>query len=584
MLGIQKMTDVRVPTRDGSYLLADVFRPIDEGSHPVVLTATAYGKAFVSGCICSPASLLQKEQAEDAYFEYVPRPGTPPRSPYEVLVTPNSVDWVPHGYVIMRIDGRGSCNTPGTLYPYSVQEGFDNYDAIEWAAGQRWSNGNVGMWGQSFSASIQFNVASLQPPHLKAMMPTSNDPDQYRDIVFQGGLYYRDYRESWFYGNVAARTLRCLDQPFVDIVSIFRTNPFADPRVYGPITVDPDTGRFLPTGQVSADLSRITIPIWSVERQDIWPIHVRGPSEAYLGVASRNKHLSVEAGDEFSRAYEPATVAMHRRFFDRYLRGERREDVDLPPVIVDFRLPNGGWTTRWEEEWPLARTQYLRWYLDATDSARGGTMSRTAPTVERSTRYSADAFLPNGTRLPCSAYGVSFTSEPLAEDTVIGGYIKLGLRVSSTSADMDIFATLRVLDENGTEVHYNSQNSQPSPVSLGFLKVSHRREDPTRSTPYRPWHTHTAADYQPLRAGEIVPVDVEIWPATAVLRRGYRLLLDVQPYDGCYAARGGPNGVYLHGYDASYHQGATNTLYTGGVQPSYLQLPIIPMDLHGEDE
>jgi predicted acyl esterase len=211
-------------------------------------------------------------------------------------------------------------------------------------------------------------------------------------------------------------------------------------------------------------------------------------------------------------------------------------------------------------------------------------MSRTTPAVERRTHYSAEAFLPNGTRLPCSAYGVSFTSEPLAEDTVIGGYIKLGLRVSSTSADMDIFATLRVLDENGTEVHYNSQNSQPSPVSLGFLKVSHRREDPTRSTPYRPWHTHTAADYQPLRAGEIVPVDVEIWPATAVLRRGYRLLLDVQPYDGCYAARGGPNGVYLHGYDASYHQGATNTVYTGGLQPSYLQVPIVPRDSHGEDE
>jgi hypothetical protein len=244
------------------------------------------------------------------------------------------------------------------------------------------AQGGVGLWGQSFSASIQFNVASLQPPHLKAMIPTSNDPDQYRDIVFQGGIYYRDYRESWFYGNVAARTLRCLDQPYVDIISIFRANPFDDPRVYGPIRFDPGTGRFLPIGQVSADLSRITIPMWSVERQDVWPIHVRGPSEAYLGAASRHKRLSIEAGDEFSRAYEPATVAMHMRFFDRYLRGERGEDLDLPPpVIVDFRLPNGGWTTTWEEEWPLARTQYVRWYLDATDPARGGAMSRTAPTV-----------------------------------------------------------------------------------------------------------------------------------------------------------------------------------------------------------
>src|SRR5258705_13966113 len=130
------------------------------------------------------------------------------------------------------------------------------------------------MWGLPYRAATQFNVASLKPPRLKAMIADSNDPDMYRDVVFQGGIYYRDYRESWFFNNVAGKPLRCQDQPFVDIVSIFHANRFADPRVYGPIATDPATGAQLPTGQVTADLSQITIPVWSIERQDIWPIHV----------------------------------------------------------------------------------------------------------------------------------------------------------------------------------------------------------------------------------------------------------------------------------------------------------------------
>ena len=161
---------------------------------------------------------------------------------------PNTVDWVPQGYAMVRIDGRGSCNTPGLLHPYSVQEAEDTYDAIEWAGVQPWSNGNVGMWGISFTAASQLTVASLQPPHLKAIVPHSGDIDQYRDIVYQGGLYYKDYRENWFNERVAGPAMRCQDQPFTNIIDIFHKNRFADPKVYGPYTKDPSTGQQLPIG------------------------------------------------------------------------------------------------------------------------------------------------------------------------------------------------------------------------------------------------------------------------------------------------------------------------------------------------
>ena len=164
----------------------------------------------------------------------------------------------------------------------------------------------------------------------------------------------------------------------------------------------------------------------------------------------------------------------------------------------------------------------------------------------------------------------------MAQDTTIAGYMKMGLWVSSTSTDMDIYATVRVLDEKGQEVFYNSFNSQKSPVSVGFLKASHRKQDPERATSYRPFMTHLASDYQPLVPGEKTQLEVEIWPATAVLKAGYRLLLNIQPYDGCFAAAGGPNGVYLHEYDATYHAGASNSIYTGGSEPSYLQIAVVP--------
>ena len=251
--------------------------------------------------------------------------------------------------------------------------------------------------------------------------------------------------------------------------------------------------------------------------------------------------------------------------------------MDQPPVTLDVRLPNGGWATRFENEWPLARTQYVKYYLDAINPEGTGIMSLTPSGEERKTTYSADVYRgAGGSRLGCSEYGVSFVTDPLTEDVEIAGYMKLGMWVSSTSTDMDIFATLRVTDENNKEVFYNSLNSQPSPIMVGFLKVSHRKVDPGRSTVYRPHHTHLKTDYQPLNPNEKVQVEVEIWPATAVIKKGHRIWLTIQPHDSCFAAWGGPNGAYLHAYDESYHKDAWNTIYTGGTEPSYLQLPVIP--------
>ncbi len=82
--------------------------------------------------------------------------------------------------------------------------------------------------------------------------------------------------------------------------------------------------------------------------------------------------------------------------------------------------------------------------------------------------------------------------------------------------------------------------------------------------------THLEADYQPLRDGEVVYVEVGLNPSSAVIRLGCRLSVDIQPYS--------PAGIPSRAYDESYHTGATNTIYTGPNHPSYVQLPIVPQN------
>jgi hypothetical protein len=101
-----------------------------------------------------------------------------------------------------------------------------------------------------------------------------------------------------------------------------------------------------------------------------------------------------------------------------------------------------------------------------------------------------------------------------------------------------------------------------------MLKVSHRKVDPARSTDYWPVHTHAEADYAPLQPGEIVGIEFGLNPSSALIRKGCRLRVDVQPYT--------PSGVPVRAYDASYHIGATNTVFTGPDHPSYVQLPLVP--------
>ena len=197
--------DVAVPADDGTILRADIFRPDDQKPAPAIMTLGPYGK----GVRYSDGYAPQWEWLMEAHPDVLPGSS-------KEFMTWETVDpetWVPWGYVCIRVDSRGAGRSPGRLDIRSPREVKDYYDAIEWAAKQPWCTGKVGLNGISYYAINQWLVASLQPPHLAAMIPWEGAADAYRDWTRHGGIASNGFLEAWYprqvvsvqHGNPAGR-------------------------------------------------------------------------------------------------------------------------------------------------------------------------------------------------------------------------------------------------------------------------------------------------------------------------------------------------------------------------------------------
>jgi predicted acyl esterase len=475
------------------------------------------------------------------------------------------------------VDARGVCKSPGRQAPLGRQEAEDYYDAIEWAATQPWSNGNVGLWGMSYYAMSQHNVASLRPPHLKAMIAMGTDADSYNEYLYGGGLFSEGFW-TWWWKALSGNNWCGDERRETNWMASVKAHPFNDPELYGPHA----------SAFMTPELENATAAVWIVGPQSGAVLHQLGSSETFINSTGAEDRRFDFVDAWFPYCYRLSTVAEHMRYFDYWLKGVDNGVRDEPPVRVQVRTGNGAFYELCESKWPIERTEYVRLYLDATASTwqAGETgrevlrLSYALSDEERSATY--DAHLDLGLAVlapigrvggtPRSATGISFVSDALAEDLVLVGYMKAGLWVSSTSIDMDVHVALRVIDEQDREIRYETvvlpmDPHHIHPVGCGSLKVSHRKLDGSRSTAYWPVHTHTESDYAPLQQAEVVAIELGLNPSSALVRKGCRLRLDVQPIS--------PAGLPARAYDESYHIDATNTIYTGPNHPSYVQLPLL---------
>lgn len=542
--------DVEIPLRDGVCLKADVFRPKGSGRFPALINIGAY----------------QKDKL------WVPPPDLEEKpNPYMNWETVNPLWWVPRGYAAVRVDTRGSGKSPGETNPFSLQEALDFHDAIEWSAKQSWCNGRVGTIGISYFAMTQWLVANLKPPSLKAMIPWEGAADMYRDFAYHGGIFCLGFVGNWINNHMAHHLLGRRNQASPDA--------FSKHWLWHYLRNSLDTDHYY--GR-QARWNEITVPFYSAGNWSGMGLHLRGNTEAFMRGRSRHKKLRIHAGTHYHPFYAEEARQDQLRFFDHWLKGSDTGIMDEPPVKLLIRT-GGGRNYRWrtENEWPLARTKWTKFYLQPARRKRAGEpaegiLTTSAPKVRGSVSYSASGMTKAGvasaswtsTALAGSLprLGVSFETEPLREELEVTGPVVLTLWVSSTTEDMDVFATLRNIDPDGEDVWEIGQQQQPVPVAKGWLRGSHRKLDPKLSLPFRPYHAHDERLW--LKKNEIVKLDVEIWATSMVFRKGHRIRLDIQPRDGVGSA------PYTH-YSADYNVG-DNTIFAGGAMPSHLLLPVIP--------
>ena len=338
----------------------------------------------------------------------------------------------------------------------------------------------------------QWLVAGLKPPSLKAMIPWEGAADMYRDFGYHGGIFSFTFVVNWYNNHMAHHLLGKPQATSPDA--------FATPWVWEYMRYNLD-GEWYHGRQAAWE--NIDCPLYSVGNWSGMGLHLRGNTEGYLRAASRHKKLRIHAGTHYHPFYSAEGRRDQLRFFDHWLKGLDTGIMREPPVKLLIRKGGQGnseW--RFENEWPLKRTRWTKFFLRPPardgDEAAPGALVTQPPRKANSFSYSASGMTKAGvasaswtsTALAGSLppMGVAFATDPLAEDTEVTGPVVLVLWVASSTEDMDIFATIRNIAPDGSDVFELGQQSQPVPVAKGWLRASHRRLDPALSRPYRPYH------------------------------------------------------------------------------------------------
>lgn len=509
--------DVAIGLRDGTLIYADVFRPVDDRPAPAILVWGPYGKR--GGSLSNdlfPGRMDVPADWEDGLNKFEgANPGY----------------WVDHGYAVVNVDPRGVYGSEGDIQFFGQQDAVDEYDVIEWIAEQPWCSGKVALTGNSWLAITQWNVAALQPPHLAAIAPWEGLSDPYRDSTARGGIpdtVFTELITSGFAGEGWAE----------DLAEMIRSHPLVDEYWLSKVP----------------DFSAITVPAYVVSA---WTnlLHTRGTLDGWERIASPEKWLRVHNTHEWNDFYNPVHVEDLRRFLDHVLKGVDNGWEATPAVRLSVLDP--GHTDivgRPELAFPLERQQLTRFWLDTV----GGRLVENTLNDPAPLAYEPDA------------EGIVFR-HTFTRDTEIVGYgaAKLWMAVEDAD-DLDVYVYLSKIAPDGTELLPQVVTERVHAGMNGRLRASRRRTDPARSTPERPFQTF--AEEEKLGPGEIVPLEIPLWPYGFRFHRGETLQVRINGADLLVR----PEFPDLP--TSPNINGGRHILYAGGEYDSHLLLPIIADD------
>ena len=544
--------DVPIRLRDGVTIYADVFRPVGDEACPALLAWSPYGKE-IGGQMLDDVPMRSG----------VPLSAT---SGLEKFEGPDPAYWVAHGYAIVNPDKRGAYMSEGNLLYWGHEDAFDGCDVIDWIASQKWSNGKVGMTGNSWLTVSQWFIAAERPEHLAAIAPWEGFCDHYRESGTRGGIPAPEFPEMIAETFASAHGM-LEDQPRMIVERPFMCDYWEDK---------------------AARVENIEIPAYVVASYTN-SVHTHGSFAGFRRMASKEKWLRVHNTSEWFDYYTPENVEDLRRFFDHYLKGIDNGWEQTPRVRLSVLNPGGtDIVGRAEEDFPLARTQYHKLYLSAADSA----LLTSLPADQAVSEYQSDS----------ARHEVTYRYR-MERPTEITGYMKLHLWVSAPDHDdMDLAVRVEKLSRDGQPLPDRTGNLI---AATGLMRVSMRQLDEARSTEAEPYYTFTTE--QKLKPGEIVPVEIEIWPMGLYFDEGEILQLTVGAYqpanaaipfgsasisvprDGFTYMPGQPVEMMTVGGNATQctdpaevvvspatHNAGRHRIYTGGEYDSYLYVPVIP--------
>jgi len=551
--GVEYEFNVRIPMRDATVLSADIYRPKAAGKFPVLLLRTPYTKGRAG----------TNSYAEQGRY------------------------WASHGYVFMVQDVRGRGDSDGEFYPL-INEAMDGFDTQQWAGTQPWSSGKVGTFGSSYLGWTQVYAATMRNPHLAAMVPMVTPPDPNRNFPTSFGVNM-PAALMWLAGLDGHINQ---DLSAIDVNTVLASRPLLD--------MDRRFGRRLPAWHdwvehpanddywrrqayqdklLDADRPMLHISGWY---DDV----LVGTTENFINMTTRSRAPQVRArqrmligpwghainaGRKLGEIdFGPAAVIdlneILRRWFDHWLKGVDNGVDNEAPVRL-FVMGRNEWVE--EREWPIARTQYVKYYLRSGGSANGrngnGVLSTAGPAEEQPDRFRFDPANPvpylkelnwhqvggpdDFSELELRQDILVYTGPAVTERLRICGPLRVKLFAASSARDTDW--TAKVLD-----VHPNgfAQRLNDGVVRARFRKGNDREEL--------------------LTPDKMEEYDIDAWSTCTELQKGHRLRLEIASSAfGKYDVNpntGGPLGKETRQVIAD------QTVYHDRLRASYLLLPVVP--------
>jgi uncharacterized protein len=581
MADIKVEFDVPAAMRDGAVLRANVFRPADDQRYPVALMRTPYGKNF------STTSMLDAVRLARA------------------------------GYIIVIQDVRGRFDSDGEFTYMGAGEREDGYDTVEWASQLRGCTGKVGMWGSSYFGFTQWAAASLQPPHLKAIIPGVIGDDPFNGLVGRGGAIELGTQAAWLLNTIAPDILtrRYKGKSSAELLPVMETYVHEVDNLATQGYWSLPLNQFAPCEKLGMQLDRaglfshwmdrsyvagqtikefygnVTVPAYMIGGW--YDIFNQGSlnnfnalrREGRSAEARQSKLLygpwmhtpwssnvgDVDFGIRSSGGFidlQFDLTALAQRWFDFWLKGIDNGILREPPIKM-FIMGANQW--RFEQEWPLARTTYVPFYLHSAGHANSchgdGALNATAPVAEAEDHYAYDPAHPvmtwGGALLMHPSFGpgvrdqrrteerqdvLVYTSAPLEQDMEITGPVSVKLWAASDAPDTDFVARLVDVHPDGF-----AQN-----ITDGIIRARYRNGD------------------QPelLESGKVNEYAIDLWSTANVFKRGHCIRIDVTSSNFPRWDRN-PNTGHDIGVDTEIRL-ATQTILHDAEHPSHVVLPVIP--------